>query len=267
MNYHPKNSLSFSQTRRGGKNRTIIFVVVIIFIAALFISAPFRNLVFWVGRPLWKLENFLEIKLADNLSLFSSKKSLVEENRALRDAKNKTDYYALVTDFLRQENKSLKEALGRKEEKTNSVLAYVLSKPGISFYDEVIVDAGENFNIKVGDLVSVEGMVVLGEITEVFAKTSKVALFSTPNKTTNVLLGSNSIQAEAKGMGSGNFLVRLPRETELKEGDTVIVPSISLNVFGVVEKIEAEDSDTFQSVYFKNPVNFLELKFVEIIKK
>ncbi|MFZ2038831.1 MAG: rod shape-determining protein MreC [Minisyncoccia bacterium] len=220
-----------------------------------------------VGRPLWKLENVIEVLLIDSANLFSSKRSLVEENRALREAKNKTDYYVLVNDFLRQENLSLQEALGRKDEKQQSVLAYVLSKPGISFYDEIIVDAGNNFDIKVGDLVSVDGTIVLGEVTEVFSKTSKVSLFSTPNAVTNVLLGPNSIQAEAKGIGSGNFIVRLPKETELKEGDSVVVPSISLNVFGVVEKIVSEASDTFQNVYFKNPVNLLELKFVEIIKK
>jgi cell shape-determining protein MreC len=267
MNYHQKNSFLFSSTKKSSKKRTIIFSLVLVFLILIFISSSFRNLVFLIGRPIWKLENAIETSLSDSWSLLSSKQSLVEENRALRDAKNKTDYYSLVNDFLRQENTSLKEALGRKDEKSNSVLAYVLSKPGITLYDEMIVDAGSNFNVKVGDLVSADGTIVLGEIGEVFDKTSKVVLFSTPNRVTNVLLGPNSIQAEAKGVGSGNFVVRLPKETELKEGDTVIVPSISPNVFGIVEKIVSESTDTFQNVYFKNPVNLLELKFVQIIKK
>jgi hypothetical protein len=52
---------------------------------------------------------------------------------------------------------------------------------------------------------------------------------------------------------------------EVKESDVIVVPSITTNIFGIVEKVSFEEKDSFQTVLFKSPVNIAELNFVEVI--
>jgi rod shape-determining protein MreC len=264
MSYPQKNNFSFNGHRANHRLRWFIFALVII--AILFTLRPTRNLLFVVARPFWKLENYLISRLSDSWLLLSAKRSLVEENRRLQEVNNKLNYYILTNDFLQKENENLREAVGRHSDKNHSVLSYVLIKPGKTPYDIILIDAGQNYNIEIGDLVAVDGTIVIGEVTEVYSDTSKVELYSTPGKILTVLIGPNSIQADASGVGDGNFRVKLPKETEVKEGDNIVIPSISTNVFGVVEKIEIGSTETFKDIYFKNPVNLSELKFVEILK-
>ena len=107
--------------------------------------------------------------------------------------------------------------------------------------------------------------VYLGEVSEVDPHSSKVTLYSTPGRKLSVVLGASSISAEAVGIGGGNFNIFLPREVEVKEGDIIVIPSITTNVFGIVEKVNFQDKDSFQTVLFKSPVNISELNFVDVV--
>ena len=69
---------------------------------------------------------------------------------------------------------------------------------------------------------------------------------------------------ELEGLGGGNFAAKLPRDVEVKEGDAAVVPSISTSVFGFVEKIELNPTDSFQKIIFKIPANLSELKWVTV---
>jgi len=264
MNYLSKNNYSFSNRKRHHHWRWLVIVFVIV--GLLFSIPATRGVMMFLARPIWKIERALLDGLSSSWSLLSSKRTLVEENRRLSEENSKSEYYILVNNFLRNENDQLHDLLGRKSDKnTHSIMASVLIKPGRSPYDILIIDAGSNYNVSVGDLVSIESVVV-GDVTEVYAETSKVELYSTPGKNLPVLIGPNSIQGEALGLGGGNFRVKLPKETEIKEGDSIVIPSITSNVFGVVEKIISGDNNTFQDIYFKTPFNLSELKFIEILK-
>ena len=90
-------------------------------------------------------------------------------------------------------------------------------------------------------------------------------MYSSYGEKTLVLIGQNNVEKEAIGIGSGNFKVEMPREADVKEGDTIVIPSISPNIFGVVEKVQFKATDSFQNVLFKSPINILELKWVEVV--
>jgi hypothetical protein len=94
---------------------------------------------------------------------------------------------------------------------------------------------------------------------------AKVSLFSTPGRKLSVVLGSSSITMEAVGIGGGNFNILVPIEIEVKEGDVITIPSITTNIFGIVEKVNFKETDSFQTVIFKSPVNISELKYVQVI--
>ncbi len=152
---------------------------------------------------------------------FHSKKTLLAENENLKTqiAESIADRanYASVVD----ENIKLKEILGRKPEKMNVVLAGILSRPNQSLYDTLLIDAGSNQGIQVGNIVFAIGNVPIGKIVQVYASSANVILFSNPGEKTDIIISlghsltseaSKDIPMQAVGRGGGNFELNIPRD-------------------------------------------------------
>ena len=262
MNY-PLKSSNFEERKRNARKRNIITVVVLIFLILILATGPARNTLFFISDPIWKLEN--SIMNSSLFEYFKSKQGLIDEKTALEQKLFLDGNLMSLNTTLQAENDSLKDLLGRKDTKQKTVLASVLVKPPQIPYDSLVVDIGEDYGLKVGDKVMASANVYIGEVSEVLPHSAKITLYSTPGKKLSVVLGASSVTAEAVGMGGGNFNVSLPREVEVKEGDVIVIPSITTNVFGIVEKVNFKDKDSFQTVLFKSPVNVSELNFVEVV--
>ena len=263
MNFHQRNNNFLS---RDSVNRNLFLSVIsIIFFIIIFSFSWTRNILFSVGSPLWIMKNDTISFFTSNVGFLSSKENLLNENSLLKNQiKLKEEDYALF-DLLKKENEDLKNILNRKTADQNFLLSSILVKPFLSPYDTLIIDVGSSNAVEVGDKVIVDGNIFIGYISEVHDNTSKVVLYSSAGEKIKILIGVNNIEKEAEGLGGGNFKAEMPRESDIKEGDPITMPSISTNIFGVVEKIEFKDSDSFQNILFKNPVNIGELKWVEVL--
>lgn len=119
------------------------------------------------------------VEIISNIGdLIKSKENLSKENNELKKELNLINSKLLLSQILLRENNELKTLLGRKEENQKFILANVLAKPNLSPYDSLILDVGEGYGIKKGDKVIVNNNVVIGELEDVYLKTSKVRLFS-----------------------------------------------------------------------------------------
>ncbi len=263
MNSHQRNN---NFLVRGSTNRNIFLpIVAVIFLIGIF-SLPFvKNILFKIGTPLWTVKNSISSFFSDNIGILSSKVSLLNENRLLKEQIGSRQKEQALFDLLKKENEDLKNVLERNTSKKNLLLGAVLVKPFLSAYDTLIIDVGSSDGVGLGNHVLADGNIFIGYISEVYNHTSKVVLYSSPGEKVNVLIGNNNIEKEAVGLGGGNFKIEMPREIDVKEGDSIIIPSISTNIFGVVEKIEFKETDSFENVIFKNPINIAELKWVEIL--
>jgi cell shape-determining protein MreC len=222
-----------------------------------------RRALFYVAQPIWKLENSV---YNSNLGkYFKTKQVLIDEKTVLEQKLFLMGDLSALNNSLLNENATLKDLLGRKETKLNTVLASVLVKPPQTPYDTLTVDIGEDYQVKGGDKVIANANVYIGEVSEVYPHSAKIILYSTPGRKLPVALGINSVSVEAVGVGGGNFNISLPREVDVKEGDSIIIPSIMPNIFGIVEKVDFKDKDSFQTVLFKSPINISELSLVEIV--
>lgn len=251
--------------RRNNRNKfipAIIFVVVILLLIFSF-SWP-RNILFSAVSPLWKTKNAIASFFADDINLLKSKSALIAENNSLK-AQIQID---MENQYLLQiaigENNDLKNILNRKDYNPKEILAAVLVKPFLSPFDTLIIDIGKKDGISAGDEVMASSTYI-GFISEVYDRTSKVVLYSSDGQKFNVLVGKNSVQEQAIGLGGGDFSLQIPVGTAVNVGDPIVMPSVSLNVFSNVEKIEAKPTDSFETVLFKNPVNIEELKWVEVL--
>ena len=262
MNY-PLKSSNYSERKKTARQK--IFITAIVFMLALVImlTTPIQQIFLSVATPIWKLENI--ILNSNFFQYFKFKQTLIDERLAMEQKLFLAGDLLATNATLQAENETLKDLLGRKEIKAKTVLAAVLVKPPQTPYDMLMIDVGNDYGVKVGDKVLASANVFIGEVSEVFEHSAKVTLYSTPGRKLAVALGVSAISVEAVGMGAGNFSIFIPREVEVKESDVIVIPSITTNVFGIVEKINYKDNDSFQTVLFKSPVNISELSFVEII--
>lgn len=262
MSYLLKSS-NFEDRKKSARKKVLLSALLIILLLVVLATGPAQKTLFFIAEPIWKMENaFLNSRFFE---YFKSKETLMNERQAMEQKLFMAGSLIALNQTLVAENETLKDLLGRKETKSPTVLASILVKPPQTIYDLLILDVGESNGVKVGDKVIANANVYIGEVTEVMPKSSKVTLYSTPGRKLPVMLGANSVSVEAVGMGGGNFNIFLPREVEVKESDVIVIPSITTNIFGIVEQVDFKETDSFQTVLFKSPVNISELSFVEVV--
>ncbi|KKQ35110.1 MAG: hypothetical protein US50_C0025G0004 [Candidatus Nomurabacteria bacterium GW2011_GWB1_37_5] len=224
-----------------------------------FLTKNFYTLI----RPLWLVKNSASNNFLSNGSTFKSKDFILTENDNLKMRVLELEAKIDDRNVLYDENLKLKDILGRKEE-NNLVLAVILSKPNKSIYDTLIIDVGENKDIKIGQKVYAYGNILIGEIAEVYGATAKVKLFSTYGEKLEVVLDGNDIYTDAVGRGGGTFEITLPRNVLAEKGQAILFPDINVYPLAYIESIISDERDPFQKILLRSPVNVQELKFVEI---
>ncbi len=250
------------------KKKKFFVILAIFFFLYLFTFTPIgsftRAQLQRFAPSVWGVGEQLALSNARIFSVFDSKSALIEENETLKKEIRDISLKLLDRNLLYEENLLLKERLGRGEY-GQAVVARVISKPPRSFYDTLVVDAGSKEGIQVGEKVLYGDNIMIGEIAEVFEKTSKVRLFSSSGEVIDVTIGKRAVPALAVGIGGGNFEIQIPRDTLISLGDSILAPSIMPHFLGVVEYIESKESDPFERILFKSPISPLEIETVEIV--
>jgi hypothetical protein len=57
----------------------------------------------------------------------------------------------------------------------------------------------------------------------------------------------------------------MPKGSNIAVGDSIILPSISPNIFATVGRIDSEVADSFETIAFRIPVNIDTLQWVEVV--
>ncbi|MEK7531975.1 MAG: rod shape-determining protein MreC [Patescibacteria group bacterium] len=259
--------LNDDRKRRKERRRvqTILLAVLILFVFGGLFHRALSPAAIYLFSPVVRGFNALTNSLSPVFSIPFEKAALLKENVALRDALRQKDLELYQYEALEKDIELRKEAL-EVGTSTDLVLANVLMRPPRSPYDTFIIDHGEESGIREGD-EAIYAKVVLGEVDQVYGNRSRIKLFSSSGREISIFIGEKKIEAVAVGKGGGNFEARLPRGVEIAKGDNVVFPNSHGGVFAVVEEIEAKASDTFQRVYFQNPVNISELRYIAIKKE
>ncbi len=211
--------------------------------------------------PLWRADNLVSRKISEASEFFHTQRTLVAENNRLKErmASLELELSSLSTS-LALENYFLK-FFGRTEE-SGGIVVGVLTYPPETPYDIIVIDAGSNESVSVGmKAVLLEGPVV-GEVTEVFASSAKVTLFTSAGERTNAIMERTGMVVTLEGAGGGNFRIVVPRETPVEIGDRILTPDISSRLIGVVAETNVEPTDSFKEVLARSPANIFNLHFL-----
>lgn len=247
---------------RRSYKKELALVVGILVLGSVFFSY-FDAVLMRVIAPVWSLENTVSIKFWSMTQYFKSKQSLIEENESL---KKQVESDALVLELnkaLRNSRESLLNAYGRTSPGTG-VAASVLVHPPVTPYDILVIDAGQNEGIKVGDSVTLPEGGNIGSVIETFDKTSKIRLYSTNGYKIGAVLERGNVPVELLGQGGGSFLFTLPREMPVEIGDRVLSSTVDSPLMGVVENVEMAPTDSFKKVLVRSVAPVFSLRFVLI---
>lgn len=248
-----------------------IFLGVILIVLAYFLfeKTSFRQysskVFVGISSPIWRAEDVVSGKFSDIALYFSSKKSLKEENEWLKQKISEEEVKLLDYSRLQFENLELKEVYSRSENK-RLVLGGIISKPGKTIYDTLIIDAGIKNGVKNGDIVLAYGNVIIGEVGEATEHYSKVKLYSSPGEKFEGVLSGNNVFAEVFGRGGGNFEINVPRDLVVNIGEQVQSKGVNPFILGTVEDVVADPRDPLKKVLLKAPANVNELKWVFVLK-
>ena len=225
VNYLPKNRSKYVYVKR-----IFLLAVIFIFVATVF---PFLDTtIIAIASPIWRTIN----KILGSEVPPSLMSNQTQENILL-------------------------ELAGRKQ-KTNVVVASVLTRPPQTPYDVIIIDAGLNESIVIGSEVSLPEGPILGVVSEVFPKSAKVKLFSASGDEINAVLERNNVPVTLIGTGGGNFRFELPRDMAVETGDRILSSDIAARHLATVGDVSVRPTDSFKEVLAKSPINIFTLRFV-----
>jgi cell shape-determining protein MreC len=259
---------SFRTDRMGVMRRRKLFVTLAVLVTAVILfRGPLSGIggatVQFVARPFWDVGSGVSGTIAGMATYFSSKRSLEEENRRLSETLDLVAAEAATRDRLRIENDELKSALGRAVE-NELILARVLSGPSRSPYDTLVIDIGTDAGLAEGMRILYDGDFAIGEVTSVYAHSAVVTLYSSPDITLPVTVGTSSTPAEAEGAGGGSMRITVPSGLAVVVGDAVEIPSLSPTYLGIVEAIDEPEGSSLAHLYVAWPFNVYGLKWVYV---
>jgi len=247
------------------KNITLIALFAVS--AFVLLYAPVRSVftrALYIGAPkIWNVGDVTHSMWNALVSNFYEKSALAKENSALRADVSRMQAQVLDRNLLDEKMKSLEETLGRAQG-DNRVVAYVLARPGVSPYDTLVVDAGADNGIAVGDVVVYAGSGAIGEIVEITDASAKVKLYSSPKEEHLVTVGLHNIPVVAEGRGMGNFDAKVPQDSIVAVGDNVVL-SKGGYVMGIISLVEAIPAEPMKRIFFRTPFNISEIRSVEIL--
>ena len=259
----PKRAPTATKQR---KLRTTIAVVVLVL---LFLAPQVRKGVRYmfdrIGVPIVYSTHSVSVWFGNITQTLRFKSSLVAENKNLTDQITNLDAKYANYDELDRENKDLKTAMNRADG-NELILADVLTKPPVSLYDTIIIDAGEKQGVLSGSTVYVNGDVPIGTVSNVLSGTSLVQLYSSPSQKMDARVDPLGIDVTLFGHGGGDFLVSVPHDLVVPQNAIVVSKEVNPHVLGVLQKVISDSRDSSQTLIFSSPINLNQLDFVEVQK-
>jgi rod shape-determining protein MreC len=257
-----------SKIRFGG---VVLFLIAVFFILNLTGGAKsFREFFYSFSAPtqknLWQagvgVSDFFESIFQIN-NLKSDNESLKLENQELS---------AKVAELLKlkTENETLKNALQIGLEKEfRLVLAKVTNKE--IGRDIILINKGARDGMSSGMPVVTEQKVLVGKITEVSDRFSKVMLITDKESVFDAKIQDTKTEGVVKGASNFSAIFDLiPRDSEIKEGD-LLITSVFGGIFpegilaGKIIKVEKNDTDAFQKAQIQPIFDIKELGNLFII--
>jgi cell shape-determining protein MreC len=166
---------------------------------------------------------------------------------------------------LLEENMQLRSA-AEVSTSTNRISARVIAQPSKLSYDLLQIDQGSDTGIVVGAPVFLGFDTVIGVVVHVARTYAFVELVTTPGFIATAYIVGPNVFANLEGIGGGVARVRVPQGIALREGNPILLPSVSSGVYGEVVRIENVPTQPEQFGYVTPPLSLQSILYVSVAK-
>lgn len=171
------------------------------------------------------------------------------------------------------ENKRLREILELKQRaELDFTVAKISFRDPQNIYSMLYIDKGSEDGIK-KDMVVLNKNMLLGRVTEVEKKISKVELITKKGINTSVITEDGNNLAVLRGEGNNILTLEyLIAEVKIKKGDTLVTSGMS-NIYpknimvGKITDAKDEGDNLFKTQEIRVPYSILSIEEVVILKK
>ena len=153
---------------------------------------------------------------------FKSKADLIEQNNYLKEQIEQSNLFKLKSQKLEIENNILRKELSLLPPiEDNYIFVKVIEDIQSLYSKTIIVNAGENMNIKLGD-AAFTSKGLIGSVIEVYEKYSRILLISDINSKIPVRIGENNVKAIITGNNTNKIkLLYMKNNIDIFDGDIV----------------------------------------------
>jgi len=151
------------------------------------------------------------------------------------------------------------------QESEEGIPAIVLLRAPVAGFDTMVIAAGSKQGVSVGMLVRTGAGVLVGEIREVSRAYSKVTLYSRSGETRYMENKRNLVAISVEGIGAGSLLARVPKGTDVLEGDVLVIPGLPHLPVAKIERVITSEAEAYMSLYASLIAPYSSLESVYVI--
>jgi len=248
------------------KRRFLILIVIVVLIIVLLnlFQKEVKSFFYYISSPIQKVLWRIGGRASDFLESFLRTKNLKREADELKLKNQELLSQIIALEEQKKENNILREALGiglQKEFKL--ALAQVIGKD-IS-QDSILINKGIQDGLLKDMPIITEQNVLVGRVSEVYDRFSKVLLISHKDSSLDAELGV------VRGQGNFNLLFDLiPREQKIFPGDMVVTSGLDNDfpkglLIGQIKEVKKNDVEPFQQAEIEPAFNISQIEKVFII--
>lgn len=222
------------------------------------------NFFWYVTSPVLNASNTLANASHTFLASFGNIAALSTRNAELT---NENILLASENSTLRSSVESLSGRIS-----ASGIFAKIASRPPESPYDSILVDAGAEEGVTVGQeafglLAQTSqrgGGIPLGVVSSVGRHFARITLFSAPRMVLSGWVGHTSIALILHGEGGGAMSASVSRSVALKVGDTVYAPGPAQLPVGTIVRVDSDPSSPSVALRIAPLLNPFSIMWVEL---
>jgi cell shape-determining protein MreC len=214
----------------------------------LFFGRPaLSKITTFIASPFYSIQKYIQTSSATIPIFIRSRSELAKEIDTLKNEIESQKGVQQSLLYITEENKELRSLLNASN--TPSILASIIARPPHTPYDTVVIDQGSMDGIVEASPVFYGTGLALGYVKKSLPHHAFVTLFSSPGAETTVYVFGPNIFTTAYGEGGGVIRLSIPHGILVKEGDVIILPSLTTGVLGTVSSVVSIPSEPAQNVY------------------
>lgn len=254
------------------KRLFIIFVAILIVGALLSPLKPVKNFFYTISTPVTSSLNSLFGAIGGFFSDIGSIHTLSQENEKLTEEKNLLEAQVVELKEYKHENEILKKELDFVDNKGDRELigAKIISKNISPYLQNILIDKGKKDGIVKGQILMSQGYLV-GIVSEIFDDYSQADLITSSQTLIPVILQDTRASGLLKSQLDGLYIDDITIDQPIVKDEPVLTSNLSENIpedvpIGSVEEITKKESQIFQNIKVKSPIEFSKLEFVFVVK-